>query len=396
MAVAEYITYIDVKIEWSQDLIKTLNAKKGSSKLVASFHDWTGGIRWTSDTLQKKYEAADVFGDIIKLSILSADMYDCHELALFVRNQQAQSPKPVLAVGMGQHGQLSRILSPILFVIHKLLPTPSAPGQLTLAEVHQAQHLIGQVPALDFSLSGPDAKAIVEMIRPGFQELGLPHLCQALEDDEPKDVKGENLGGDAATGFQRYRYESIAEIASDDAQKVGFVDSIVRNRPESAEKSAFVGQNISWRVIHDCIMEAGIEVSAAASSIAIIGDDINKARAACFTAERMGYKAVYLLESKLCQTLAADFPGLDFSSQASKYKLAIICRVDEQEAKHNPLHQILREPFGGVILDLSSAPGSSHSSRWNAIGKRQTTLVRAKLLFQLWTGRNVLDVLMKD
>ncbi|KAI8213941.1 putative quinate permease [Colletotrichum sp. SAR 10_76] len=101
MAVEERCKYIDVEIEWSPELVNAVVEKKGTSKIIASFHDWTGDIRWTSDLLREKYATADAFGDIIKLSILSADVYDCHELALFERSHSSKSPKPLLAVGMG-------------------------------------------------------------------------------------------------------------------------------------------------------------------------------------------------------------------------------------------------------------------------------------------------------
>ncbi|KAF5508607.1 Short chain dehydrogenase yanD [Colletotrichum fructicola] len=100
MAVEEQCKYIDVEIEWSLELVNAVVEKKGSSKIIASFHDWTGDIRWTSDLLREKYATADAFGDIIKLSILSADVYDCHELALFERSHSSKNPKPLLAVGM--------------------------------------------------------------------------------------------------------------------------------------------------------------------------------------------------------------------------------------------------------------------------------------------------------
>ncbi|KAF0331354.1 3-dehydroquinate synthase [Colletotrichum asianum] len=146
MAVEEQCKYIDVEIEWSPEMINAVVEKKGSSKIIASFYDWTGDIRWTSDLLREKYATADVFGDIIKLSILSADVYDCHELALFERSHSSQNPKSLLAVGMGQYGQLSRMLSPISVVTHELLPASSAPGQLTLAEVNRGRQLMGLLP----------------------------------------------------------------------------------------------------------------------------------------------------------------------------------------------------------------------------------------------------------
>lgn len=62
LAVELNCLYIDVEIEWPQQAIDTLVAAKGASKLVASFHSWTGDIRWTSSTLQEKYALADSFG----------------------------------------------------------------------------------------------------------------------------------------------------------------------------------------------------------------------------------------------------------------------------------------------------------------------------------------------
>jgi pentafunctional AROM polypeptide len=54
--------YIDVKIEWPESLVVDVNQRKGNSKVVASFHDWTGGIRWSSEVLKEKYLLADKMG----------------------------------------------------------------------------------------------------------------------------------------------------------------------------------------------------------------------------------------------------------------------------------------------------------------------------------------------
>ncbi|GAM90017.1 hypothetical protein ANO11243_080570 [Dothideomycetidae sp. 11243] len=69
-------------------------------------------------------------GDIVKLSILSTSLEDCHELGLFVRDHATKSQKSLLAVGMGALGQLSRITSPSSPVTHSLVPFASAPSQL--------------------------------------------------------------------------------------------------------------------------------------------------------------------------------------------------------------------------------------------------------------------------
>jgi hypothetical protein len=115
--------------------------------------------------------------DIVKLSILSATLDDCHELALFVRDYREAHSKPLLAVGMGANGQLSRITSPISLVTHPLIPSPSAPGQLSLAQVHQALHLIGQLPKRDFHLFDAE-ESMARAFNAAFQELGYPYSCK--------------------------------------------------------------------------------------------------------------------------------------------------------------------------------------------------------------------------
>lgn len=54
--------YIDVEIEWPESLIAEMNQKKGDSKVIASFHDWSGGIRWSGEGLKEKYLLADKMG----------------------------------------------------------------------------------------------------------------------------------------------------------------------------------------------------------------------------------------------------------------------------------------------------------------------------------------------
>jgi 3-dehydroquinate dehydratase type I len=62
LAVCYNIQYIDVEVEWPESLLTAITAKKSSSKIVASFHDWTGNMRWTSQKLQDRFKQADGFG----------------------------------------------------------------------------------------------------------------------------------------------------------------------------------------------------------------------------------------------------------------------------------------------------------------------------------------------
>lgn len=100
-------------------------------------------------------------------------------MGLFVRGHRDSNKKPLLAVGMGANGQLSRITSPISLVTHPLIPFPSAPGQLSLAEVHQARHLMGLLPRRVEFLTGTEsvAQKVASGLEAAFGELGYPYKC---------------------------------------------------------------------------------------------------------------------------------------------------------------------------------------------------------------------------
>ena len=62
LAIENGIQYIDVEIEQPQAMIETITQKKGSTKLVASYHSWTGKVAWTSEDLMQKCSVANEFG----------------------------------------------------------------------------------------------------------------------------------------------------------------------------------------------------------------------------------------------------------------------------------------------------------------------------------------------
>jgi uncharacterized protein YllA (UPF0747 family) len=120
---------------------------------------------------------------------LSTSLEDCYELGLFVQEYRKTRTRPLLAVGMGAPGQLSRVTSPISLVTHPKIPFPSAPGQLSLADVHRVQHLIGCLPRRNFLIAAnvSGASAIVRAFQAAFEELGYPYSCmiaQGIEEDE--------------------------------------------------------------------------------------------------------------------------------------------------------------------------------------------------------------------
>jgi hypothetical protein len=115
---------------------------------------------------------------------------------------------------MGAHGQLSRITSPISLVTHPLIPFPSAPGQLSLAQVHHARHLLGQLPRRQVAVLGDDEDKVAGFLgalEAAFGELGYPYevvtgqaLGQASDFVDVSDFgSGDALGQAVAGTFSK-------------------------------------------------------------------------------------------------------------------------------------------------------------------------------------------------
>lgn len=62
LAVECGVAYIDVEIEWPKDILQEIVQKKQTTKIVASYHDWTGKVAWTSQELKQRFAAANDFG----------------------------------------------------------------------------------------------------------------------------------------------------------------------------------------------------------------------------------------------------------------------------------------------------------------------------------------------
>lgn len=71
LAVEVGCEYIDVELDWPSFVFQDIRACKGSSKIIASYHEFSGNIRWTSTALQEKCTAADAIGGMPSTSSLN-------------------------------------------------------------------------------------------------------------------------------------------------------------------------------------------------------------------------------------------------------------------------------------------------------------------------------------
>ena len=94
---------------------------------IVSFHDFD----YTPDTpgLEDILERAQAAGaDIVKIAVHCNDLDDLRRLAAFTI---AHADQPLITIGMGPHGAVSRMLFPALgsLITYAYVGTPSAPGR---------------------------------------------------------------------------------------------------------------------------------------------------------------------------------------------------------------------------------------------------------------------------
>lgn len=62
LAVEKGCEYIDVEMSWPSSVIDGILAAKGEAKIVASFHEFDGSIKWTSQAVNDMCAAANAVG----------------------------------------------------------------------------------------------------------------------------------------------------------------------------------------------------------------------------------------------------------------------------------------------------------------------------------------------
>lgn len=176
------VEYIDVELWLPESIRKSLWERKGSSRIMSAFHDFSGNFKWPSRRAEEIFVESRKYADIIKMIAIINDSNENFELEYFRSKMRADYPDspPFSAVNMGETGQFSRTLNKVFTPItHPLLPIIAAPGQMSASEINQALALLGQLPRKSFyGISSPSSRSATPQApfyEKCFNELGLPH-----------------------------------------------------------------------------------------------------------------------------------------------------------------------------------------------------------------------------
>lgn len=256
------VEYIDVELWLPEWIRRKLYEKRGNSRIMSAFHDFSGSFKWTSQRAESIFLESRRYADIVKMIAIINDHNENFELEYFrskVRAEYPDSP-PLSAVNMGETGQISRTLNKVFTPItHPLLPIIAAPGQMSAAEINQALALLGQLPKKNmYGITNPSMRSgtpQAPFYEKCFNELGLPHQFAVVE-WQPKGpgcigtwCNQRNFGGAylnpavsvkslvANSSFLASLNNGAGPILSEAARLIGVVDTIVV-RPNSFSASA--------------------------------------------------------------------------------------------------------------------------------------------------------------
>ncbi|EHK26542.1 uncharacterized protein TRIVIDRAFT_52473 [Trichoderma virens Gv29-8] len=246
------VEYIDVELWLPEHIRKKLYEKRGNSRIMSAFHDFSGTFKWPSQYAQDVFVRSKQYADIVKMIAIINDHNENFELEYFRSKIRAQYPDapPLSAVNMGEIGQFSRTLNTVFSPItHPLLPIIAAPGQMSTAEINGALALLGQLPKKYFyGISSAAARSIAPrapFYEKCFNELGLPHQFAVVErqHNNPSGIQSwcnqRDFGGaylDPGLSYQTIMKHNPwfstlrngqGPTLSEAAQGIGIIDTIV-------------------------------------------------------------------------------------------------------------------------------------------------------------------------
>ncbi|KAF9266627.1 Shikimate dehydrogenase [Marasmius fiardii PR-910] len=411
------VEYLDVEISLPEKARKELVSRKGTSQIIASWHDWSGKMSWNGLEVQAKYHQADSFGDIIKIIGKANTIQDNFDLQIFAAKVNSRSSaKPFLAINMGSEGQLSRVLNKTFTpVTHPLLPSRAAPGQLSFLEIQQALHLLGQLPSKKFFLFGnPISHSMSPTLHnTGFRALGLPHEYQLLQTESVGEkikqvIVSPDFGGASVTIPFKLDIVPLLNEISPAAKSMGAVNTIIPKTSADGTRILY-GDNTDWLGIRGSITTRVTNVDAAL----VIGSG-GTARAAIYALRDIGAKTIYVFNRTREKALALQkefananvqvLESLNQLSEGGSPPSVIVAAVPATETSIEPEANKLHLPASlfayksgpACVVDMAYKPvetpllklAATSTSNWSRVQGVEVLLQQGYYQFQAWTGRH--------
>ncbi|PLB52270.1 Shikimate dehydrogenase [Aspergillus steynii IBT 23096] len=316
LAVRSGSEFVDLEIAFPDEMLRAVTEIKGHSKIIASHHDPKGELSWANMSWMKHYNRALEYGDVIKLVGVAKDLDDNAALRKFKNWAEEAHDVPVIAINMGDNGQLSRILNGFMTpVSHPSLPFKAAPGQLSASEIRRGLSLMGEIKQKKFAIFGSPVSASRSpaLHNTLFGQTGLPHEYSRLETTNAQDVqefiRSPDFGGASVTIPLKLDIMPLLDEVAQEAEIIGAVNTIVPVTEGPNKPARLVGYNTDWQGMILSLRNAGIYGANGDASAVVVGGG-GTARAAIFALHSMGYSPIYVVgrSAGKLQSMVSTFP----------------------------------------------------------------------------------------
>ncbi|KAL5521097.1 hypothetical protein ACEPAG_9019 [Sanghuangporus baumii] len=407
--------YIDIELSWDEARVRDFVLRKGNAQIIASWHDWSGNMKWDGPQVKEKYEKAAELGDVIKIVGKANSLEDNFALRGFITSVDSKPrAKPFIAINTGYEGQLSRILNTTLSPItHPLMSVSAAPGQLSFAQIQTALHLLGQLPARKYYLLGTPINASPSPMlhNTGFQTLGLPHTYGLFETPEVDAsvkslLRSSEFGGASVTIPHKLAIMPLLDELSAEAKCIGAVNTVIA-KPGADGSVILRGDNTDWIGIRSCVL-ARLPADADLPAAGLVIGAGGTSRAALYALHSLGTRRIYLYNRtrRSAEALRDAFPeyGIELLDNLDSFPGAaptiIVSTVPgsatalEQGSARLLLTKATLSANQGVVVDMAYKPAetpllslAASIPGWKAVRGVDVLLEQGFAQFELWTGR---------
>ncbi|KAJ3985566.1 Shikimate dehydrogenase [Lentinula detonsa] len=417
LALSLGVEYLDVEMRLPEQLIRQLNARKGFTRIIGSWHDWSGRLKWDSPEAQAMHDVAARNSDIVKMVFTASSMQDNFACQAFASKMDTRpGAKPFIAINMGAVGQLSRIFNTTFSpVSHPLQPSRAAPGQISFAQVQKALHLIGELPAKKFYLFGnPIAHSLSPTLHNNaFEILGFPHTYELLEtvevgEDIKNTIASPDFGGASVTIPHKLNIIPFLDQLTPAAKAMGAVNTILPQNDGSTR--ILIGDNTDWLGIRGSIA-ARIAVGQIHAAL-VIGAG-GTSRAAIYALNDLGAKVIYVWNRTRSHAEELQSSNPDVNIQVidelghwpigATHPNVIVSTIpasetslkDEPERLFYPASLFSYRDGPAIVLDLAYKPvetpllklAKMTASNWDTAQGVEVLLQQGYAQFEKWTGR---------
>ena len=378
-------------------------------RLVGSHHE-LGGMPPTTEIV-KRFEETALSGMAHVAKFVGTARAPHQALDVHAAAAAAKLSVPHIALAMGAHGRMSRVINLILTpVTHPLLPVSAAPGQVSTSEILSVRRSLGYLPSKHFYIFGKPTGASPSpaMHNAGFSANGCAHTYGRKETDDPQEaiaaLRSPGCGGGSVTIPLKEVLMPLMDELSPSAKAIGSLNTIT-----VAAGGKLHADNTDWvairRLVEGALAARGSAAratepggSAALPDALVLGSG-GTARAACYAMRQMGVRNLYVYNRthEKAVALAADFGGEAMRELAPG--VAALDRLDAvvscvPGASGTTLGEAELRRLAPVVLDAAYVPRQTPLLA-DAQAAGCTTLEGVQMLFEqgceqcaIWTHRD--------